>query len=430
MAKTNSKERQAIYQRHLSGETYQEIADDLGVSYECIRYWCRKLRKGEASESNYSGRPHGLMSTFESQISAKILELRTAHPKWGPKSILHALGKEKAFEGLSLPSRSQIGKYLHQWSEFRRKPKISSDKKRRPRKAKRVHQRWQIDFKLGIPLANGRQVNLHTTRDEFGSVCIDAGVTDSGKAGQKALRVTETELRETLRRGFTRWGTLPEEVQTDNEVLFTNQYGFPSTFTLWLAGLGIKHRCIRAGNPTDNAHVERCHQTIMNYSVVGNQDLDIVPLQARLDEDVYTLAHEIPSDAKGCNGRPPVEAFPELLSDSPPFPSDGELAFFQMERVYTYLATFTWSRKVSKSGQIALGGQHQYYSVGRPYSGETVTIRLDPNDGQLVFFLDEEMTQEIRRRPLRTNISPAGLTGLDVNSSDSIPVQMPLPFPV
>jgi len=430
MAKTTSEERQSIYQRHLSRETYQEIADNLGVSYECIRYWCRKLRKGEASESQYSGRPRGLLSTFDSKIAAKILELRTAHPKWGAKSILHALGKEKALEGLPLPSRAQIGNYLHQWPEFRRKPKISSGKKQQPRKAKRVHQRWQIDFKLGIPLANGRQVNLHTTRDEFGSVCIDARVTDSGKAGQKALRVTGTELRETLRRGFARWGTLPGEVQTDNEALFTNQYGFPSTFTLWLVGLGIRHRLIRAGNPTDNAEVERCHQTIMNYSVTGNQDLDIAPLQARLDEDVHTLAHEMSSDAKGCNGRPPIEAFPELLSNSSPFPSGGELAFFQMERVYIYLATFTWSRKVGKTGQIALGGQHQYYSVGRPYAGETVTIRFDPEDRQLVFYHDEEAEYEIRRRPLRPNISPTGLTGLDADSSLSIPVQMPLPYPV
>lgn len=430
MAKTTSKERQEIYQRHLSGETYQEIANELDVSYECIRYWCRKLRKGEASESNYSGRPRGLLSTFDPQISAKILELRNAHPKWGPKSILQALGKEDSLAGLNLPSRPQIGKYLNQWPEFRRKPKISSNKKEQPRKAKRAHQRWQIDFKLGIPIANGRQVNLHTTHNQFGSVCIDAGVTDSGEAGQKALRVTGTKLRETLRRGFARWGTLPEEVQTDNEPLFTNQYGFPSTFTLWLVGLGIKHRCIRAGNPTDNAEVERCHQTIMNYSVIGNQDLDIDSLQARLDEDLYTLAHEMPSDATGCNGRPPIEAFPELLSDSPPFPPDGELAFFQMERVYTYLAKFSWSRKVGKTGQIALGGQHQYYSVGRPYAGETVLIRFDPHDEQLVFFHDEEATQAIQRRPLRPNISPAALTGLHADSSDSVPVQMPLPFPV
>lgn len=430
MAKTTPKVRERIYRRHLSGETYQEIADDLGVSYECIRYWCRKLRKGESSVSQYWGRPQGLLSTFAPQIAEKILELRRAHPKWGPKSIRHELGKAKELEGLRLPSRPQIGAYLHHRPEFRRKPKISSGKRQKPRKATRVHQRWQIDFKLGVPLENGRQVNLHTIRDEFGAVCVDARVTDSGEVGRKALRVTENELRETLRHGFTRWGVLPEEIQTDNEPLFTNQYSFPSTFTMWLVGLGIRHRLIRAGNPTDNAEVERSHQTIMNYSVTGNQDLDITSLQARLDEDVYVLAHEMPSDAKGCNGRPPIEAFPELLSDSPPFPPGGELAFFQMERVYAYLATFTWSRKVGKTGQIALGGQHQYYSVGRPYAGETVSIRFDPEDCQLVFFQDENAEQEIRRRPLRPTISPTGLTGLDAGAMASAPVQMPLPFPV
>ena len=429
MAKTTADQREAFYRRHIAGETYGEIASDVGVSVGCVRYWYRKLKQGGASQSQYPGRPRGLLKTFAPKIADAVLDLRQSHPRWGPKSIRHQLDKVESLAGLSLPSQTQIGRYLHQWPEFRRQHKRKGTERLCPEAATRVHERWQIDFKLGIALQNGRQVNLHTIRDEVGAVCIDARVTDAGAVGQKARRVTDRELKETLRRGFARWGILPEEVQTDNEVVFVTGYGFPTAFTLWLVGLGIHHRQIRAGHPTDNAVVERCHQTIMNYGVIGNEHLDIQGLQAHLDACVVVLAHEMPSQAKGCQGKPPVDAHPALMRRPLPFLPQGELALFQSGRVHAYLANFTWTRKVGKTGQICIGGQHQYYNVGRAYAAQTVLVRFDPQDQHLVFYLDVQPDQEIRRQPLR-NISVADITGLDPDSSIPVPIQMPLPFPV
>jgi hypothetical protein len=52
----------------------------------------------------------------------------------------------------------------------------------------------------------------------------------------------------------------------------------------------------------------------------------------------------------------------------------------------TYLATFTWKRKVGKNGQICLGGHHRYYLFGRAHARKEILIRFDPLDRCFVFF--------------------------------------------
>jgi len=290
-----------------------------------------------------------------------------------------------------------------------------------------VHQRWQVDFKLGIPLQNGEQVNLHTVYDPVGESCIMAAVTPAGLVGRKATHVTLQELQTTLRAAFIYWQTRPEEVQTDGEPVFAGSAGddFPSKFTLWLAGLGIQHRVIRAGCPTDNAEVERCHRTVNEYAIIGNQHLPADGLNAVLRQAVDELAFELPSRAEGCAGHPPVTSHPELLAGARPFEREHEHARFDLGRVDAYLTQFTWQRKVGKTGQICIGGHHCYYGVGRAYARQYVLIRFDPTDRHYVFHGIKEPEQEIGRRPAR-GLGVSDLTGLMPRSPDYIPQQLPL----
>ena len=159
------------------------------------------------------------------------------------------------------------------------------------------------------------------------------------------------QVQAVLRRCFAQWHTLPDEIQTDGETVLvaSGTDAFPSTFTLWLAGLGISHQVIRSGRPTDNAEVERCHRTINDYAIVGNEDKALKPLQTILDQAVTELLTELPSRAKGCQGRPPLVAHPELLQPRHPFQPEQELAHFDLNRVDAFLAKQQWSRKVGKT---------------------------------------------------------------------------------
>jgi hypothetical protein len=283
-----------------------------------------------------------------------------------------------------------------------------------------------MDFKIGIALPNGRQVNLHTVRDPFGAACIGAVVHDAGKTGRRPRQITMEQARYTLRRCFAFWNTLPERLQTDNQTGLTSvrqSNDFPTEFTLWLVGLGVEHVFIRAGHPTDNAEVERCHRSVADYAIVGSQDISQEQLQRTLDLAVYTLNFELPSKAHGCYGKPPIEAHPELLTPARVFQPEWETACFDLARVYDYLAAFSWERTVSQVGRIDLGAHR--YSIGVKYARRRITIHFEPDTCELAFYHEQDF---IRRRPA-LGLSVEDLTGLGSPKTSLVPQQLPLPLP-
>jgi hypothetical protein len=428
MIYTTPVQRRAFYDRHQAGETYQEIANSENVSCGCVRYWCRRQRDGGDCQSQYHYESCGLLSHFDPKVRYCVLRLRLEHPHWGPNRILAKLKNRRSLQGLRLPSEAAIGRYLHQWPRFRRSPKQTVGRQR-PKQPTKVHQRWQIDFKMGIPLDSGILVNLHTVRDPVGEAFIGAFVFPAGKTGRKPKKVTLEQVRSVLRTCFARWNTLPDEVQTDGEAILVGQPQdtFPSTFTLWLKGLGIDHLIIRPGTPTDNAEVERCHRTISDYALVGNEGADPIHLQAILDQALHELNYELPSQAEGCKGQPPIIAHPELLQPRHPFRPEEELAHFDLKRVDAYLTSFAWERKVQKTGQISIG-KHTY-SVGRKYRRHQVLVHFDPQDRNFVFYDIDHPEEEITRRPAK-GLDVADLTGLAAWPIGTGPQQLPLPMPI
>ncbi len=394
---TTFQQRKSFYTRHEDGETYAEIAASEGLSEECVRYWCRRQRDGGNVETRHCGRRKGLLQYFIPLILYVILRLRLEHPRWGPDRIRNRLKKRPSLKGLKLPSPASIGRYLHQWTRFRRKPKSPRRHVERPNSPTDVHQRWQVDFKMGIVLPKGIRINLFNARDPVAEAGIGAFIHLAGPTNRLPRRVTFSELRGDLRRCFTKWHTLPDEVQTDGETVFIGLPSdpFPSLFTLWLTGLDIHHLVIRPGKPTDNSEVERFHRTLCDYAIVGQEKAGAGGLQSLLDQDLDELNYELSSRAEGCHGQPPIVAHPKLLIPRRPYKPEWELALFDLKRVDAYLATFTWSRKVSQTGQVSIGPCDMRYSVGRAYAGQHVQVTFDPDNRHFVFH--DTASQEIRR---------------------------------
>jgi transposase InsO family protein len=424
--RTNLCLRQQFCQRHRCGETYQAIAEREGVSKETVRYWCRRERDGGDLQTVYRREPAGLLARFDPKVRFRLLRLRLEHPRWGPNRLRHKLKKCTSLRGLRLPSEASIGRYLHQWDRFRRCPKPETSRER-PNAPTHVHQRWQVDFKLGIALENGRLLNLCTARDPVGEACIGASLFATRRVGRKAAPVTLEQVRSFLRLCFARWRTLPEEIQTDGEALLIGaaEQRFPSVFTLWLQGLGIDHLVIRPGKPTDNAEVERCHRTIHDYAIVGQEKTDHFQLQNLLDQAIDELNGELPSRADGCAGLPPIVAHPELQQPRRLFHPYLELALFDLKRVDTYLATFTWQRQTGRNGQTEVGRYR--YSVGRRFACRAVCVRFDPADRHFVFSAADDPRTELCRRPAK-GLHIASLTGLATRPLGLGPQQLPLPI--
>jgi len=341
--------------------------------------------------------PRGLLSQFDPKVRFVTLRLRLEHPRWGPNRILNRLKKRTSLRGLRLPGEASIGRYLHQWRRFRRKPKKKPEQTQHPTPGI-VHECWQVDFKVGIRLADGTRMNLHTVRDPVGEAYIGAFVFATGK---RQHRIKLEEARAVLRQCFGRWKTLPQVIQTDGEpVLVTpNPDPFPSDFILWLKGLGIEHRLIH--NVTSNAEVERCHRTLSDYALVGNEDQVVVALQTILDQALDELNFELSSRAEGCQGQPPLQAHPDLLRPRRSFAPQWEWAHFNLKRIDDYLATQSWKRIVETTGVVPLGGKRRRYSIGRQYTGQEVEIHFDPSDRHFVFSLCSAPEVPIKRLPAK-----------------------------
>jgi hypothetical protein len=415
--KTGIQQRQELYILHQQGETYAEIAEQFRVSAMCVRYWCRRQRAGKGSQIQSARKTVGLLKRFHPLMGYVVLRLRLEHPHWGPNRIQEKLKKRSALLGMRLPSEAEIGRYLHQWRRFWRKPKKKPICLRADQPS-RVHQRWQMDFKVQIRLKDETRVTLFTVRDPLGKVIIGDFIYVTGMRSHVKMQ----EARAVLRRCFECWGTLPEEVQTDGEstLVSTHQNDFPSLFTLWLTGLGILHRVIK--NVTSNAEVERCHRTICDYALVGNEDQPPQLLQQILSQAAY----ELPSQAEGCRGRPPIVAHPELLQPRRPFQASHELSLFDLQRVDQYLASFTWVHRMSSSGQVAIGPHRTRYTVSRTHAGQDIEVRFDPQDRHFVFSPLGQPEQVIRRCPAK-GLDVADLTGLEVWPLGTGPQQLILP---
>lgn len=426
-------EKERIYWGKLEGRTLRELADEVDCTVHCARKWWRVGRdKGvEGLRSSRRGRGKtGTLSQFAPRVAETALALKRAHPRWGAKRVLVELRNDASLNGLRLPGRSRLAAFFKERCPecvAARKPR--SEPSQPPPKATAVHEMWQLDSQEGIRLHNGEIATICNIRDPVGAAMI-ASRAFSVKTKHHWRKLTWTEVRDVLREAFAEWHTLPDGVQTDNELGLAGGPNdpFPGKLSLWLAGLGITHRFIRPGCPTDQPHIERNHRTLDDFALDETALTDLQHLQQALGRERQVYNQDFPSQASDCDGRPPLEAHPELLKPRRYYEPELELALFDLQRVYQHLASFTFERKVNTSAQVSLG--RQMYSLGKPLVRERqlkmVLVHFDPHDKQWVFCTEDR--EELVRRPPKSLDVPT-LTGLAPSVRRPIPaVQLTLPF--
>jgi transposase InsO family protein len=425
-------EKEHIYWGKQAGHTLPQLAAEVGCSHECARKWWRVGRdKGlEGLRAPRRGRSStGILLHFDPRVAEKALAHKRRHHPWGANRVLVELKCDPELTGLRLPGRSRLSVFFKE-----RCPECVASRKRRvaqpprPSKATGVHEVWQLDSQEGIRLHDGEIATVCNIRDPFGAAMI-ASRAFPVKTELHWRKLEWTEVRGVLRGGFTEWQTLPDSVKTDNELGLAGSPNdpYPGQLTLWLVGLGIKHCFIRPGCPTDQPEIERNHRTLDNFALDDEALSDTGHLQQALDRERGVHNHLFPSQASDCAGRPPLVAHPELLTPRRYYQPELELALFDLQRVYDYLATFTFERKVSSSAQVSLG--RRLYSLGkklvREKEVETVLARFDARHGQWVF-LTEAGEELVRRQPKGLDVHT--LTGLDPSdASTTQPVQLTFP---
>ena len=138
---------------------------------------------------------------------------------------------------------------------------------------------------------------------------------------------------------------------------------------------------------------------------------------------------QFPSRASDCGGLPPLQAHPELLRPRRPYQVEQEAILFDMQRVYSYLAGFTFERKVNRNGQVTLKGHH--YTVGLAHREKQIAVRLDAQTQEWMFLERDQQGQEheLSRRPL-FGLDFFSLTGFEkpICLAHLSPIQLTLPL--
>jgi len=379
-------EKELISEKKNAGMSLRQISQELYCSFETVRKWWRNLRDQRTIRKG--GRPkQGAGSSYPSSTVEKAIELKEAHPHWGPKKIRVEMQGIRRLGIVRLPSPACLSVVFKQRCPTAVQPRQKRLLPPPDPTVHWVHQRWQMDAKEGIVLGT-KHANVQEIRDIFSGLIIASQSFEALPSGKGWQHLRCEDHQHTLRRTFGEWG-LPIEVQTDNDHEFNSQSdsGFPTRFTLWLVGLGVRHVLSRPHRPTDQPHIERNHRTQGDFVWKDQSFEQLDAFQLELDYHRLSYNECYPSEAAHCHGRPPLIVFPTARTTGRPYHPDLEWDLFDLQRVDAFLATQVWTRKTAENGAVHLGGH--YYLLGRLWSEQFVSIRFLPQTRSFHFQLQD-----------------------------------------
>ena len=385
---TTHAERVDIVERHLAGETLSAIAEHLELSRYTVRHWWRAYRdRGWVGlEPKPKGPPTvGPLGRFAPLVKYVALRLKREHPAWGPEMLRLHMSRRPSLKGWRLPKNTVLWNYLHQFGSRLLLPRrLPTTRPTSPVvRATEPHQCWEMDFKGDEMVKDCQKVISPFSVSDEASGAPLARYLHVLKAKGNRQGLTMRDVQNDLRQVFTQWG-LPDAIRMDRDSLFvgSSRLEWPGTLLLWLVGLGVQPIINRAFRPTDNAMVERSHRTWRGDVLVGGCFADLLVLQARSDQALEDRRCHLPSRHKGCNRRPPAQAYPDLMIPRRRYQVQQERTLFDLQRVDAYLSQWTWKRQVDATGKISLANRN--HLIGRSYRGQVVKIRFDPSSREFV----------------------------------------------
>ena len=86
----------------LNGATVTDVARRYGVARQTVHEWLRRYAaQGLAGLADRSSRPLTCPHQMAPELEARIVEMRRAHPGWGPRTILVEQGEAAEFSTMT-----------------------------------------------------------------------------------------------------------------------------------------------------------------------------------------------------------------------------------------------------------------------------------------------------------------------------------------
>lgn len=204
---------QAVLEVLNDGALVTDVARRNGVARQTVHAWLRVYAAhGLAGLADRCSKPASCPHQMSAVVEAAIVEMRRAHPGWGPRTIRHHL----AAEGVGpVPGRTPIERCLvrHQLVTPQARKRKRSDYKRWERS--RAMELWQMDVVGGVRLVDGSEAKFVSGIDDDSRFCLSAYVV---------ARAMARPTCDALALAMRRFG-VPEQILTDNGNVFKLRAG-------------------------------------------------------------------------------------------------------------------------------------------------------------------------------------------------------------
>jgi putative transposase len=243
-----------ILEYEAGGESMTELCQRYDISRETGYLTLRRYRalglSGLLPQSHATHR-HGNQTPEE--IEQKVLELRQAHMRWGPRKLKRILEREEP--GRNWPATSTIGALL------KREGLVVARKKRwhtapytEPlAHAQECNRVWCADFKGWFRTADRERIDPLTISDAYSRYLLRC---------QAVEKTNTARVQAIFEAAFREYG-MPEAIRTDNGPPFASHaVAGLSRLSVWWIKLGIVPERIAAGHPEQNGRHERMHRTL------------------------------------------------------------------------------------------------------------------------------------------------------------------------
>jgi transposase InsO family protein len=243
-----------VFEYEQGHRSMTELCQRYEIARETGYVWIRRYRErgldGLVEQSRAAWR-HGNQTAAE--IEQKVLELRQAHMRWGPRKLKRILERDEP--GRVWPAASTIGTLLKREGLVvaRRKRRRTAPYSEPLAHADGPNRVWCADFKGWFRTGDGRRIDPLTITDAHSRYLLRC----------QAVEKTDTaRVQAIFEAAFREYG-MPEAIRTDNGAPFASSaMAGLSRLAVWWMKLGIVPERIEAGHPEQNGRHERMHRTL------------------------------------------------------------------------------------------------------------------------------------------------------------------------